>query len=234
VTRAVLFDLDDTLFDHRNSARAALSEVHRAHVPHVDFARFEAFHSHHLEILHLDVLAGRMSIDDARRERFRRIFAETGVTLDDRLVETIAAGYRQAYMASRRVLAGAADLLRAVRPHARIAIVTNNLAAEQRDKLAFCGLTPFVDALVVSQEAGSWKPDAAIFHLALERLGVTAASAVMFGDSWAADIVGAARAGIRAVWFNPAGKPQPDDPPGVAAVRSLAPPEDLLPLLLER
>jgi putative hydrolase of the HAD superfamily len=149
-------------------------------------------------------------------------------------VDAIATAYRGAYMASRRVLAGAVELVQAVRPHARIGIVTNNLVQEQREKLAICGLTPLVDELVVSEEAGTSKPDPAIFHLALDRLGVGPEAAVMFGDSWAADIVGATRAGIRAIWFNPAGKPQPDDPPDVIAVRALAPPEDLLPILLGR
>src|SRR3954467_2962532 len=92
-TQAVLFDLDDTLFDHRNSARAALLDVHRAHAAQIEFARLEQSHSHPPHILHLEGLAGRLSIDDARRERFRRIFADAGVSLDDGLVETIAAAY---------------------------------------------------------------------------------------------------------------------------------------------
>src|SRR4029078_12457171 len=75
VTRAVLFDLDDTLFDHRESARAALSQVHRTHAPSIPFDTFEQHHLRHLEELHLEVLAHRLSIDDARRERFRRVFA---------------------------------------------------------------------------------------------------------------------------------------------------------------
>jgi putative hydrolase of the HAD superfamily len=232
VTRAVLFDLDDTLFDHRNSARAALSDVHRAHARDVDFALFEQHHAHHLEVLHEEVLAGRLSIDDARRERFRRIFREIDVTLDEPAVAEIAAAYRRGYLASRRVLDGAVDVVQAIRPHARIAVVTNNLAEEQRDKLAFCGLTPLVDALIVSEEAGTSKPDPAIFALALDRLGATRDASVMFGDSWAADIVGATRAGIRAVWFNPTGRSKPDDPPGIEEVLSLTPVEPVVSLLL--
>ena len=231
-TRAVLVDLDDTLFDHRGSARAALTEVHGRHAAHVDFADFERQHMHHLEALHLEVLAGARSIDDARRERFRRVFGGVGVVLDELGIDTVAAGYRRAYMAARRALDGAAALLQAVRPHARIAIVSNNLLDEQQEKLRFCGLAPLVDVLVVSEEAGIPKPDPAIFAIALERLDAQRESAVMFGDSWPADIVGAARAGIRPVWFNPLRKPRPADPPGVAEVFSLTPVETVLPVLL--
>ena len=232
MTRAVLFDLDDTLFDHRTSARAALSEVHRRHAAGVDFTRFEALHTGHLEELHAEVLAGRLSIDDARRERFRRLFAAVGVDADAAAVDRIAAAYRAGYVAARRVVEGAAALLEAVRAHARVAIVSNNLLAEQRDKLHFCGIASLVDELVVSEEVGVSKPDPAIFEVALARLGVQAGEAVMFGDSWTADIAGAARAGIRAVWFNPRRAPRPAEPPDVAEVFALTPPDDVLPILL--
>jgi HAD superfamily hydrolase (TIGR01509 family) len=232
VTRGVLFDLDDTLFDHRTSARAALAEVHRRHAAGVDFPAFEDHHSRHLEELHADVLAGRLSIDDARRERFRRVFAAVGVTVDEAAVDRIATAYRGGYIGARRVVDGAAALLEAVRTRARVAIVSNNLLDEQREKLHFCGLASLVDELIVSEEVGVAKPDPGIFRVALARLGVDAGDAVMFGDSWAADIVGAARAGIRAVWFNPMRKPRPPDLAGVAEVFSLAPPADVLTVLL--
>ncbi len=232
MTRAVLFDLDDTLFDHRTSARAALSDVHRQHAPAVAFAAFETQHTHHLEELHADVLAGRLSIDDARRERFRRLFADVGVAVDDAAVDRIAAAYRSGYVAARRVVDGAAALLAAVKPHARIAIVSNNLLDEQRDKLHFCGLMPLVDELVVSEEVGISKPDRGIFDETLRRLAVGASDAVMFGDSWAADIFGAVNAGIRAVWFNPRRRARPADPPAVAEVFSLTPVGGVLPILL--
>jgi putative hydrolase of the HAD superfamily len=234
VTRGGLFDLDDTLFDHRTSARAALSGVHREHAAHVDFAQFEAHHSHHLENLHAEVLAGRLSIDDARRERFRRVFDAVGVRADAAGIERIAAAYRHGYVNARRVVDGAAALLAAVRPHARVAIVSNNVLEEQRDKLHFCGLAPLVDELVVSEEVGVSKPDRGIFDVALSRLGVDASDAVMFGDSWLADIAGAAGAGIRAVWFNPQRVPKPAEPAGVVEVFALTPPEDVLPVLLGR
>ena len=79
--RAVLFDLDDTLFDHRRSARAALQEVHRVHAPAFEFGAFERHHMKFLEEMHLEVLAGRIGLDDARRERFRKVFAALGVAL---------------------------------------------------------------------------------------------------------------------------------------------------------
>jgi YjjG family noncanonical pyrimidine nucleotidase len=230
--RAVLFDLDDTLFDHRRSARAALTEVHRAHGRDMPYDDFERAHTRYLEEMHIEVLAGRIGLDEARRERFRRVFGSLGVTLGDRDVELTAAAYRDGYKLARRALAGAAELLDAVRRHARVAIVTNNLLEEQQDKLQYCALAPFVDALIASEDVGVSKPDAAIFHIALDRVGAKPDEAVMVGDSWANDVVGAARAGIRAVWFNPDRKAVPPEPAGVAVIESLSPAADVLRLLL--
>lgn len=232
--RAVLFDLDDTLFDHRRSARAALTEVHRAHGRDTAYDEFERAHTRYLEEMHLEVLAGRIGLEQARRERFRRVFAALGVELGDRDVELTAAAYRDGYKLARRALAGAAELLEAVRRHARVAIVTNNLLEEQQDKLQYCALAPLVDVLIASEDVGVSKPDPGIFQIALDRVGATADEAVMVGDSWANDVVGATRAGIRAVWFNPDRKPVPAEPAGVGAIESLTPTADLLRLLLGR
>ena len=230
---AVLFDLDDTLFDHRGASRAALAEVHRRHAAASDFEAFERHHVRILEELHLEVLAGRRGLDDARRERFRRVFEAVGVRLSADDSNAVAAAYRAGYVPAWRAVDGAAHLLDLVRRHARVGVISNNLIEETRDKLAFCRMTPLVDVLVVSGDEGVSKPDPRLFHIALERLGVTADRAVMFGDSWAADITGAARAGIRPVWFNPRRKARPPEPAGVAEVFSLTPPEDVLAVLLD-
>jgi putative hydrolase of the HAD superfamily len=232
VTRAVLFDLDDTLFDHRGSARAALAEVHRRHAGGSAFEIFERHHARILEDLHHDVLAGRRTLDDARRERFRRVFEAVGIALSDADTERVAAAYRAGYVPSWRPVPGAADLVAAVRAHARIGVVSNNLIEETRDKLAFCELAALVDVVVVSGDEGIAKPDPRIFEITLDRLGVTAQDAVMVGDSWAADITGASRAGIRAIWFNPRRAAVPPEPPGVAVIESLTPLSAVLPVIL--
>jgi putative hydrolase of the HAD superfamily len=221
--KAVLFDLDDTLFDHRQSARAALTAVHTGFASTADFGAFERHHAHYLEEMHLEVLAGRATLDDARRERFRRVFAALGVALDPADVYRAAETYRKGYAESRRVIEGAADLLAHLRASVSIGIVTNNLLSEQQDKLRVCGLTPYVDALVASEDVGVSKPEPEIFRIALKRLGVSAEESVMVGDSWPNDIQGAHAAGIRAVWFNRRGLAQPGAPAGVRAITQLTP-----------
>jgi putative hydrolase of the HAD superfamily len=121
----------------------------------------------------------------------------------------------------------------AIKRHGRIGIVSNNLLEEQQEKLQICGLDVFVDALIVSEETQVSKPDPAIFRIALDRLGVEPSESVMIGDSWAADVLGARAAGIRAIWFNPNGAPPPDPNVDVRQLTNFEPVDTVVRMILE-
>jgi putative hydrolase of the HAD superfamily len=222
--RAVLWDLDDTLFDHTHASRCATAELQRA-VPDFQCWSIDEFLARHralLDELHVEVLAGRLTIPDARIERFRRLLVAAACRNPDEIAPGLAGTYRQAYERSWRTVPGAVPLLTALRQQGiRVAIVTNNIVVEQQTKLRHCGLTDLIDSLVTSEEIGAQKPDAKIFHAALEIVGVEPGEAVMVGDAWATDIEGARAAGVRPVWLNRFGAPSRD--PAVAELPALEP-----------
>ena len=226
---AVFFDLDDTLFDHSSSARAGLGAL-RDEFPAFGrraFEELEQLHSGILETMHARVLTGELTIEAARVARFAAMFHECGAA--DGHAEAASDLYRAAYQRARRVVPGAVELLAALRGRVVVGIITNNVVAEQLEKLSVLELRPLVDVLVISEEAGVSKPDLRIFHLALARAGCRADQAVMGGDSWRVDVLGAQAAGIRPVWFNRGCLPSPD--PRVAEIRALAPAAPVLHLL---
>jgi putative hydrolase of the HAD superfamily len=57
-----------------------------------------------------------------------------------------------------------------------------------------------------AREHGSSKPDAGIFHAACARLGIAPSDVLHVGDDPEADIIGAARAGLRTCWINRRGE----------------------------
>lgn len=65
------------------------------------------------------------------------------------------------------------------------------------------GLGRHFETVVDSWVVGVAKPDPRIFHLALERLGVPAAEALMVGDSPTADVAGARAAGVGPILLDP-------------------------------
>ena len=91
-----------------------------------------------------------------------------------------------------------------------LAIITNGAADFQRDKVRVLDLERRFDVVIVSGEVGIAKPDAAIFALAMERLGVGPEGVWHVGDNLGTDVAGAKAAGIGAVWLNRRGLPLPD------------------------
>ena len=228
---AALFDLDDTLFDHWACTRAALAELAERFevLGKWPAARLEAEHRRLLEALHLRVLAGRLTVNEARVERFRELLVCAGGPAAAADAAAAAAEYRSAYLAHWRPVEGALELLTALHGRVATGVVTNNVASEQRQKIAACGFGPLLDAVIISEEAGVTKPDPRIFSLALEALECSAGETVMIGDAWETDIAGAHAAGIRPIWFNRFGAPSPDR--SVTEIHSLVPLSGVLSLL---
>ena len=231
----VLLDLDDTLVDHRHALRAALSTLHRedARLNTLEFELLLLEWHRLLEEMHDDVALGRISIHESRVARYQRFYQMAGCNVDRSEAERIAERHLAGYMGNRRTVPGAATFMDRIATFARIAVVTNNTVKEQVEKLATFGLDRYVTALITSEECGVAKPDCAIFEHALERMGVDAANAVMVGDSWEKDVIGAARSGIRAVWLNRFDEECPD-PSLASQLRSFEPVDAAVDIVLGR
>ncbi len=233
--KAVFFDLDDTLFDHLHSTRQGLQTIcqaypgfqqHPVEVLFADYARL-------LDEVHLLVLEGSLTPDEARIERFKRFFLLHGAETEDLSAAIVHAArlHRATYQASRQVVVGALPLLEYLHGKVKIAVVTNNIVAEQVEKLRHLQLAHLIDELVVSEETGFIKPDPRIFQVALQRVGCAAQDVVMIGDAWKADVLGATRAGIRAIWLNRTGMACPD-PELAVEIASFEPLEEALAAIL--
>jgi HAD superfamily hydrolase (TIGR01549 family) len=200
----VLFDMDDTLFDHALTCRAALEEV-QMREPRLGTRPLDTLWREYLRML--DAQSAGFGVAPAlyretRAERFARLGALCGWTMSPAEAEELSRRYRRYYQRLRRPVPGGPEFVRRVARHARVGVVTNNELEEQEDKLRYLGLSDVVDLLVVSGEEKIAKPDPRIYRIALERAGARARDATMVGDSWTNDVLGARGAGIRPVWFN--------------------------------
>jgi putative hydrolase of the HAD superfamily len=143
-----------------------------------------------------DPRSATMGLADYVREYARRMLAD----LDDReptRVERIADDF---VSRAREHLRASAAQLAGVRAGFRLALVSN-FTANLPLILKETGLAAGFDAVVCSAIEGVKKPDASIFRVALDRLGVAAAQAVMIGDSLGNDIVPAKQLGMTTVWL---------------------------------
>jgi 2-haloalkanoic acid dehalogenase type II len=108
---------------------------------------------------------------------------------------------------------GARELLDALRPHCKLAVVTNCSRRLGRQAAGLLGIE--WDVIVTSEEAGFYKPDPRPYQLALGRLNVDAQEAAFVAGS-GYDMFGTAAVGLRTFWHNrvglalPAGAIEPD------------------------
>jgi putative hydrolase of the HAD superfamily len=72
-----------------------------------------------------------------------------------------------------------------------------------------CGIADLFAGHVTASAAGAAKPDARIFAALLAMAGVEAHQVLHIGDDPLADVVGATRAGMQAVWLNRDARPWP-------------------------
>ncbi len=195
--RAVLFDLDDTLWPIAPviiEAEKILFAWLNRHAPRVA----ERFSIDSLRQARLELLAQRpefqYDLGALRRAGLTAAFEQAGEDLSKvelAMVEFFAA--RNAVVPYDDVLPG---LLR-LKTRVLIGSVTNGNA-----DLQTIGLARHFHASVSAPQMGVAKPDPAIFLACCNALGVQPHEAVYVGDDLLLDVQGAQRAGLRAVWMN--------------------------------
>ncbi len=230
-TRAVLFDLDDTLFAHRESVeagihahRAALGGVFATAEPASEFARWNALEEEHYH----RYLAGEVDYLEQRRARARAFVAPYGIELDDEAALRWFADYTEHYRTSWTLHADVHACLTALAPRS-LGIITNGDLDFQTAKIVGTGLDALIPLgnLIASGEVGVAKPDARIFELAARHSGVEPSQTCYVGDRLHTDAIGAARAGLLGVWIDRPGLATDEQRAeaareGVAVIRGLA------------
>lgn len=205
----MLLDLDGTLIDSAVAWREAFYETWApVYARHPELRERCGELPELYDAVYQPLIGAQAAGREWRREFVREAFA--GI-IDEHITApgddgTLAAAlYERYYEAWPRLIAPYPEVretLEALSGRVRLAIVTNGQSNEQRQKVELSGLGGYFEVVTVSEEVDSLKPDPAIFHHALELLGVAPASAIHVGDLLAADIAGAKAAGLGAVWLN--------------------------------
>ena len=93
------------------------------------------------------------------------------------------------------------EVLRTLSERYKVALLSNTMSDTPRIILQRTGLADYFDLIVCSSDLGIRKPNPKIFRHVLEKLGVRPEEAIHVGDSIEADMEGASRAGIKAIWI---------------------------------
>jgi YjjG family noncanonical pyrimidine nucleotidase len=209
--RAVLFDLDHTLFDTEKTERRALAAVARAASVRLGPHALDTYRLVNTQVW-AEYRAGRITSKELRVLRFR-LWLEK-LDRDPADAKRLAPLYLDAFSSRGDLIAGASAAVRGLaRVGLRLGVVTNGIDRVQRRRLRASDLMDSFHVVVTSERAGVTKPDPRIMEIALKRLRVGPEEAFYVGDDPHVDGLAANRASVPFVWFNPSGNPVP---PGIA------------------
>ncbi len=181
--RAVLFDLDDTLYPEGEFYRSGFAwvaeELERRGIGPATSTR-EVMESIHF--------------NESRDGVFDKVAARIGFPADW-VPELVGLFHKHRPRVS--LPEKSKQLLARLRPQYRLGIVTDGHAAVQRRKIESLGVEPLVDAIVVADDLGRehWKPHPLPLLTCCKMLGVDAAESVFVGDNPERDMQCARNAG---------------------------------------
>lgn len=220
----VLFDLDDTLIDHRGAATTAFRHA---------VGRWDPGSTHDLDVL-LELwqrlereeydryLSGACTHAEQRVRRLERFLPALGVDGGDADVLTAEfQHYLDAYVGAWAPFADVTASLDELEV-AGIggAVLTNGDPRQQRLKLERTGLVDRFDRILTPTEVGAPKPRPEAFATACRMLGLDPERTAYVGDNLEVDALGAAAAGLIGIWLDRSG-PDGMVPAGIERITSL-------------
>ena len=202
---ALVFDLDDTLFDRNRAQREVLDLIvpeFRVVFGAIDKEKIAAAFFESDRVTTQEFEAGVLA--ETFRRRRSKLFLNL-LDLNEDLADQITAMYVRRYPTIDAPVSGAKSVVQNLAGRFPLGLVSNGLPDVQYRKLETLGIRGLFKCIVLSGEVGIQKPDPRIFWLATASLVREPEECLYVGDSYAADVVGAKSAGMQVCWFNPQG-----------------------------
>ncbi|WP_282793352.1 HAD family hydrolase [Streptomyces sp. CC224B] len=218
--KAVVWDVDDTLFDY---ATADLTGM-RAHLAAEDLlGRYDsaeralALWKETTDRHWARFSAGEVGFEGQRRDRVRDFL---GAALDDAEADAWFGRYLVHYETAWALFPDTLPALDALAQDYRHAVLSNSALCVQERKLSVLGLGDRFEAVLCAADLGVSKPHPEAFRAACAALGLAAEEIAYVGDQPEIDACGARDAGLLGIWLDRNGTPGAG-PPGVHRITSL-------------
>ena len=190
--RAVIFDLDDTLYAYAPAHEAATAIVEAKAVQLLGVERVAFAEAVARGRAATKTQLGETASSHSRLLYFHRAIELLGMKSRPLTSLDLEQTYWRAFLAHARLFPEVDDFVRDLRGAGVATAVLTDLTAQiQFRKLVYFGLEGAFDFVVTSEEAGADKPAFAPFRLMLDTLAVAPAETWIIGDSPMADIQGA-------------------------------------------
>lgn len=209
--RAILVDLDDTILDDEGTIpacwRAVCADVACRHTD-LDAEYLNAAIKRAADWFWSDTARARLGRQDFRATGTRNVHAALcSLGRDAPILATqIYDAYRERRKAAIKPFPGAIEALETlVSWNIRLALVTNGAGPSQRAKIDRFDLARYFRYDLIEGEFGVGKPDARVYRLAMDVLGVRPDETWMVGDNLEWEVATPQKLGLGTVWIDHAG-----------------------------
>ena len=137
-------------------------------------------------------------------EFYSFVLSRLGIPPKDYTLEYIHELYLNSFRV--QVLPEAEEVLDYLKNRYRLAVISNASSELPRYAIKKLGLEKYFEVIVLSRDIGIRKPGPEIFKFTLQKLGLSGSEAIHVGDSVENDVLGAKKAGMKAVWINRSGE----------------------------
>lgn len=212
----IFFDLDHTIWDFDKNAEEALHELYNMYaLKQLGLYSPDLFIETYTRNNHQlwgEYHVGNITKAELREARFKKTFLDLGLH-----PEAIPVGFEDDYVklcpTKTNLFPHAHETLQYLQSKYTLHLISNGFRESQDTKISATNIGGYFQHIIISEEVGINKPDAAIFEHAIGLAKTTRSESLMVGDSLEADVRGALNFGMDAIYFNPAGLDKPDDVP---------------------
>ena len=206
---AILFDLDDTLFDHTRAQHDVMLRITKNY-PELfgnidDGTMLDAFRK--ADLIAVEEFDSGIPLNVVRLGRSKRFLDLLGIKAD--ISEEITKKYLRSYKTVILPIEGAEKVIRALHGKYKLGIVTNGSPEIQIYKLKTLKIMKYLECKIYSEGFGASKPDPEIFLAAANTLDIAPARCLFVGNSYRDDVIGAKNVGMYTCWFNRHEEPVP-------------------------
>ncbi|MGW0946957.1 HAD family hydrolase [Streptomyces sp. NPDC002623] len=200
--RAVVWDVDDTLFDYTSADREGMRSYLTAEGLLDGFGTVEQALTRWREVTDQQwerFSAGGITFEDQRRDRVRVFLGRemTDAEADDWFLR-----YRAHYEAAWSLFPDVLPVLDVLAASHRHAVLSNSSLEVQNHKLRVLGVHDRFETILCAVDLGVSKPEAGAFLAACEALSLPPHEVAYVGDHPEIDGRGSADAGLLSVWID--------------------------------
>ncbi|MBQ6594693.1 MAG: HAD family hydrolase [Clostridia bacterium] len=219
--KAVIFDIDNTLYDYDRAHAAAyraLSDLACGLFGMTENA-FDDLHDLANRKL-AEHTGGFCAATHNRLIRYQLMLEETGRPIS--YAKRMSDHYWSTLLDNMTISPGARETLERLREMGCVVGIGTDMTCERQfDKLERLELIGYIDFLVSSEEAGIEKPAKRMFDLCAKKAKCDPGECLFVGDDPKKDVLGACRAGMRAAWYRRPGKAEIMLPSGAFCISHL-------------